>query len=266
MTTRNTTMPLSKWGLFPCAACAVIALLCPPVSAVPPGAKTAALPTTKTSSALKADPAAYALLKDAHDHRETFAANFGGMTAKITLNDNGKTYTGTISTDAQDAVIVAIPEASSDGKEWVNDQMETLISHRRGSNFADNEGKDPITFGPDDHSPLGRRVLLHDALQSSYRVRDHQLIDVTRTMMGQKFSITVLEFKKTDAGKYLPLQFMVTYFDAKTGSIDHVDAYTDTYAKISGAWLPLSRRIITAKDGGFTTRSLTLTDLHVVSR
>ena len=264
MIMRIATMPLKNWARPLCSVCTAITLLCPPVLAIPPGAKTAALPSTKPSSALKADPVAYALLKDAHDHRETFSPKFAGMAAQITLNDNGKTYTGKVSTNVQDAVTVTIPGASSDATEWVNDQMENLIGHRRGSSFAQGEGKDPITFGANDHSPLGRQVLLHDSLQSSYRVRDHQLIDVTRTMMGQKFSITVLESIRTNTGKYLPHQFMVTFFDEKTGSIDHVDAYTDTYAKINGAWLPLSRRIITAKDGGFTTRSFVLTDLHVV--
>lgn len=215
---------------------------------------------------LKADPAAYALLEDAHNHRQTFAPGFAGMTARIAFDDNGIVHTGAIRSDAQDNVIVDVAGLNASNKDWLEDQLENLIGHRRSGSFAQGEGQYPITFGPADHSPLGTQVVLHDPLQSSYRIRDHQLIDVTRTMGGMRFSITVLESEKTPSGKYLPHQFVVTYFNPDTGAIDHVDDYTDTFAWLAGNWLPASRRVITARNGGFTTRIITLSDLRAISR
>ncbi|MEO7715222.1 MAG: DUF3386 family protein [Capsulimonas sp.] len=210
----------------------------------------------------KNDPAAWDLLKAAHDSRQTFTSDFPGLTADITVNDNGDVKSGTISYGKDGEVKSNVAGLSADAKEWSEDQASSLIGHRMGGDFAKGEGKNPITFGADDHSPLGRTVQLNDRMQSNYRVRDNQVTEVTRTMGGQKFSITMLGTTTTDSGKYLPEQFIVTYFD-KNGGVDHVDAYTDSFANVDGYWLPATRRVVTTVSGGFHTRILTFRNVHI---
>lgn len=235
--------------LLPLAACALIALTLPAMA--------------DTTPAFTADPAAHDLLKAAHDSRATFAGSFSSITADVTFDDNGQAYSGTATYSPKDDATLSIAGLSKDQNDWLSDQVDSIFAHRRGGDFDKGEGKDPITFGPDDHSPLGRMVELHDRLQSRYRIRDNQVVEVTRTMGGQRFTITVLETTRTDDGKYLPREFLVTYFDDKTGAIQRSQAFTDTYAQIDGLWLPTSRRVITAADGKFTTRTITLTNITV---
>jgi len=211
----------------------------------------------------KADPAAHDLLKAAHDSRATFAGSFSGITADVTFDDNGTEHKGKVVYSTHDDATITVPDLNKEQGDWLEDQVGSVYGHRRGGDFDKGEGKNPITFGPDDHSPIGRQVVLHDGLESSYRIRDKQVVEVTRTMGGQRFTITVLETTLTDEGKYLPRQFMVTYFNAKTGAIQQVDAFSDTYAKVDGCWLPTSRRVITAEDGGFKSRQITFANIHV---
>lgn len=221
-----------------------------------------ALPNAAKSS-IKADPAAWNLLKAAHDTRETFSSDFGGLTATILFNDNGTVHTGAVSYTANDDVTVDLDRLDPDTKEWLDDQAGSIFDHRRGGEFSRHDGQYPITFAVADQSPLGKLVELHDGLNSTYRVRNNQVVEVTRTMGGQRFTITVLESTETVDGKYLPKQFIVTYFDAKTGQLQKAAAYTDSYADVDGFWLPTSRQIVTAEDGKTTTRLLVFSDYHV---
>src|SRR4028118_538318 len=58
-----------------------------PVAIAPAGAETAVEPA-------KADPAAYTLLKAAHDSREVMPVDFPGFGADIASNDSGRPRTG----------------------------------------------------------------------------------------------------------------------------------------------------------------------------
>ncbi len=211
---------------------------------------------------VSADPAAYALLKAAHDNRQVLPVDFGGVTANIAFNDNGKVCTGTLAYSKTDDVTLTMAGLSSDGREWLEEQLSNALGHRRGGDFAKGDGRNPITFTPNDGSPLGRQVTLHDGLHSFYRVKDNVVTEVTRTMGGSRFTITVLETTTAD-GKYLPRHFAVTYFDAATEALQSVEEFTDTYASTGGNWLPVSRRVIKAEKGAQTVREFTLSNIKL---
>lgn len=204
----------------------------------------------------QADPAAYALLKEAHDHRETFGKDFPGLTAEVVCNDNGQTATGTLTYTPGEGVQLTLEGLSQEAARWARDQISSVLGHRRGGDFAQGDGRYPLAFAAEDRSPLGRKIVLNDALQSSYRVQNRQVVEVTRTMGGERFTITVLETLPVEDGKYLPRHFSVTYFDAKTGAIRRAQQFTDAYQKIGNAWLPVSRRVVTAENGTFTVRQI----------
>lgn len=207
-----------------------------------------------TTAPTKANPEAFALLKSAHDARQTWPATFAGFTAEVMFNDNGKVSAGTLAYANTTGAEIKIKGLSEEAGEWLNNQLNSLLSHRRGGDFAKGDGRHPITFGVDDKSPLGRLLQLNDSLHSSYRVRDGQTVEVTRIMNGERFTITVLDTKSVEGGKYLPHNFTVTYFDAKTGQIKRSDMFTDAYEKKWGLWYPTSRRIVRAENGKLTTR------------
>lgn len=219
-----------------------------------------------------ADPAAYALLKAAHENRQNFPADFPGLAADLVFNDDGREYAGTLRYKPGDGMPLEVTLERPLGPAfegliaWVEGTARNLLGHRRGGDFAQGDGRHPLTLGPDDKSPLGRSVLLNDALKSSYRIKDGIVTEVTRTMGDTRFTITVLETTPGEQGKYLPRHFVVTYFDAGTGAIRSVQSFTDTHRKISGIWIPTTRRVIEAEDGKITARVLTLRSPRLLAR
>lgn len=209
---------------------------------------------TTTKPVIKPDPAAYDLLKEAHDARQVWPADFPGFNAEVIFNDNGKIIVGKLSYEQKGGVALTVDEISPESKTWLLNQLNSLLSHRRGGDFAKRDGANPITFGDDDKSPIGRLVILNDALKSSYRVRDSKVVDVTRTIAGERFTINVLETTPVENGKYLPRHFTVTYFDAKTGALKRTESFSDSHTKVSDIWFPTQRRVIRADNGVITAR------------
>lgn len=209
---------------------------------------------TVAQSWTKADPEAYALLKAATESRVAWPADFAGFTADIVFNDNGQTTKGTLTYSVKDGSQVKMEGLGESAMEWLDGQLTSLLTHRKGGDFAKGDGRHPLTFDKDDKSPAGRLIHLNDTLKSSYRVHDGRTTEVNRTMGNERFTISILETTTVDGGKYLPRTFFVTYFDSKTGAIKRVDAFTDAYAKKGNVWYPVSRRLLRAENGNFTTR------------
>ncbi len=205
-------------------------------------------------SAAKADPEAYALLKAANDARVVWPAGFAGFTADIVFNDNGQVSKGMLTYSVKDGTQVKMEGLSESAMEWLDGQLTSLLTHRKGGDFAKGDGRHPLAFDRDDKSPTGRLIHLNDTLKSSYRVRDGRTSEVTRTMGGERFTISILETTTVEGGKYLPRTFFVTYFDAKTGALKRVDAFADEYTKKGNVWYPVARRLLRAENGQMTTR------------
>jgi Protein of unknown function (DUF3386) len=221
---------------------------------------------TTPSRDIKPDPAAVAALKAAHDQRDTFAPGFTGLTAAVTINDNGQEVKGNLTYSVSAGLKLNLTGATTAQQTWAEEQIGSAFAHRKPDDFAAGEGSKPLTFGKDDNSPLGKEICLNDRMNSLYRVKDGHITQVTR-MAGpaMRFTITVLSDRNLPGGKYLPTQFTVTYFDAKTGGIKQVDFFSDKFSKVGDSWVPSARRLVTAENGGFVTRSFTLEDMKALN-
>jgi hypothetical protein len=209
------------------------------------------LPTTET---LKADPAAWNMLKSARETSQTLPSNFAGVTVDVVVNDNGKIAKGSINYEAGKSVEMKIEGLDEEAKAWLNDQTMSIIAHRSGGDFSRVDGRYPITFDEDDNSPAGRRIAINDQMKSHYRVRDNQVAEVDRTIGPDHFIIDVLETAKTPEGRNLPRHFTVTYFDARSGAAKRAETFTDEYKLVNGVWFPASRRMFRAENGKVITR------------
>jgi Protein of unknown function (DUF3386) len=206
------------------------------------------------SAPTKADPAAWNLLKSTRATRQELPPNFAGASGEITLNDNGKVVTGKFAYEIGKRAEVEIEGLSDESKLWLNEQVASILTHRRSVDFAKGDGKNPITFGADDNSPAGRRVVLNDRMKSSYRVKNSQVSEVDRTIGREHFVITILETTPVAGGKFLPRHFTVNYFDARTGALKRAETFTDEYTKVSDIWFPVTRRAVRAENGAVITR------------
>jgi len=197
----------------------------------------------------KADPVAWNLLKSTRETRYYFLSSFVGFTTGVVLNDNGKIAKGTLKYDVGKGSELNIERVEEAAKDWLNETVMNILGHRRSPDFDKGDGRHPITFGEDDSSPAGRRVVLNDSMKSSYRIRDNHVTEVDRTVGTDHFTISIMEETPAGGGRFLPRHFTVTYFDAKTGAIKRSEAFTDEYRQVSGIWFPMSRRVVRAENG-----------------
>src|SRR5262249_40952102 len=107
---------------------------------------------------------------------------------------------------------------------------------------------------------------------SGYRIKDEQILVVDRHVEGRKFTISVLENRKNAEGKYLPVSFVVDYWNPTSGELLRSDATYQSWTRVGTFDLPVVARIVTAekvavKAGGAdllknvpSTKSLTLSN------
>lgn len=204
-----------------------------------------ALETGQTAGNAKADPAAYALLEGAHNSRQVMPADFPGFDAQVTFKNGPQSATGTLRYRRGEKTVLEIADLSADDKAWFEDQILSIIGHRRGGDFAKGDGRHPLSFGNAPENYYGKLIELNDAMGSSYRVRDNKVTEVTRTAGDSRFTISVLETMEANPGKYLSNHFVVSYRDKNTGALQKVEGFRDSYAQIGGVWLPASRLVVT---------------------
>ncbi len=88
--------------------------------------------------------------------------------------------------------------------------------------------------------------MLNDELHSSYRILDRQIMVVNRTMGNSKFTITMQENRTNADGKYLPVSYVVNYWDGNTGALQKSEAHYQTWKRVGGFDLPVLIRVVTA--------------------
>jgi hypothetical protein len=219
----------------------------------------------------KADPAAGKLLAEARAARATWE-KFPGFTAGVEVNLDGRVGRGKLRVDPKGKV--TLQGLDRDAHDWARTTLGLIADHRLGGG----EDKAACVFadGPADN-PLGREVrLLDDPYHSRYRIRDRQLLSVSREMKGQRFTITVLKNLMNPKGKYLPASYVVDFWDAKTGELIRSVANHQTWSRVGGFDLPKVTLAVTASreaaGGGalaersYSARSLTLSHHKLLRR
>ena len=218
------------------------------------------------SQAITDDPQARELLRDAHEHTYRWPTDLRGFTARVIYTGPEGDAMGTVRITLPSGAPITVEVNNADAQKWIAGELAMIVGHRAGGRgFDEGDGKNTLTFGADDTHPAGRLVHLNDRFQSSYRVRDHHMWQVNRTMPGAKFTIDVTDVQQVDNSN-LTYAYTVTWFDHESGGVRSTDTYTDTFQEYDGALLPKSHTIISQPTGGSTieTRSMTLSDYAVL--
>ncbi len=204
-----------------------------------------------------ADRAAWELLKSTTD-TNYYLTNIEGFEAEVIVNDNGLIGRGKLHYDVYEGADLQM-KGLDEKTTWPAEMIVNILGHLRRPKFEGADGRWPITFAEDDHSPLGRQVLLHDGpVNSSYRIRNGRVTEVKRST-GEDFTISIIiEETPAGEGKYLPRHFTVTYFDSKSHLIRSSQAFTDEYRQVENVWFPFKRHILWAENGEVISRSIEL--------
>jgi hypothetical protein len=211
----------------------------------------------------QADPRAVAVMREVYQKRYTWSDDFPGFGADLVTQVGGKEAKGSARVGKDYNVTVDLPDAEA--AKWAEDALASMVAHRRAVKFDTADGGYPLAFGPDDHHPAGRLIRLNDKMNSTYRVRDGQIMQVNRAAGPKtRFTIDIAESLTTEDGRYLPRVFTVAYFDSASGAIKQSQLFRDGYRKVAEYYLPELRLEITAQDGGTEIRSLRLENVKLL--
>jgi uncharacterized protein DUF3386 len=204
-----------------------------------------------------ADRAAWELLESADD-TTYYLTNIEGFEAEVIVDDNGLLGRGKLRYDVYEGADLQM-KGLDEKTTWPVEMILNILRNLRRPKFGGVDGRWPITFAKDDHSPLGRQVLLHDGpVHSSYRIRNGRITEAKRST-GEDCKISrILEEIPAGEGKYIPRHFTVTFIDSKSHLIKKFQAFTDEYRKIEGVWFPFKRQILWAENGEVILRSIEL--------
>jgi hypothetical protein len=194
---------------------------------------------------LEGSPEATKLLKEARAARAIWE-KFPGFSANLVVNHNGKITKTQVQVQENGKVTVNLDDA--DTKKFVRDQVASLVGHRLGGAPAKDT---PCAFADQDTShPLGRKiVVLNDAMGSSYRVKDDQLMQVNRKMKDARFTIIVTKNDMTPEKKYLASDYVVHTWKNDTNQLLSSWTFHHTWKRVATFDLPDTVTIVIAKPG-----------------
>jgi hypothetical protein len=215
-----------------------------------------------------ADPEAVALFEEALATRAQWSG-FPGFSAEVSGELDGRPFAGTATVRADGTVEVQVDDPVA--RPWLQDQLESIAMHRRAESDggkASDQPKPVLRFADDrDDHPLGRLLVFEGGrFASSYRVKDRQIMVVNRTIGPRNMTITVLDNDRNPDGRFLPHSYLVHYWNAKSGALDHVETVQERWERV-GSWdLPASHLVTTTATAGLSIRSATLTKHRLLEK
>lgn len=212
----------------------------------------------------RVDANAVAMFEKAIAARATWE-DFKGFTAQASVYLDGRRSEGHVSVklDGEVAFDGKPPLEDEAVREWVRDQLHSLVIHRVPSSGI--RSKPLLNFADTDaEHPLGRLLNFHGGrFASTYRIREDEIVVVNRSLGHENMSLQMLESERNAEGKVLPRAYEVQYRDARTGTIARVETFRNRWQRIGKIDLPESLAQTISSAGGVSVRSLKLKSIKL---
>lgn len=196
-----------------------------------------------------ASEAAGELLQQARANREVFPAGFPGFHSRMKVTLDGQVLDGTCTFSMLGRLELTLGDAEVPPR--VRATVRSMLMHRMpSSRGAAEEG---VAFGKPDGNFLGREILLPDRYESSYRIRDREIIQVDRRLADPRLVLTVLETRTTHTGRYLPRNVFAVRLDPGSGSVLEAWSYISEFQRLGDAYVPMSRQVVGTGGEGTST-------------
>ena len=203
------------------------------------------------------------LLQQTRKNREVFSDSFFGFRSNLTVRVDGTLIQGVCTFRMPDRLEVEMV----DGKlpDSVEATIRSMLMHRVPSNRdSTDEG---VGYAAMDADPLGRQIMLADSYRSAYRIRDRQILKVSRGFGdNSRLVLNVMETETTATGRYLPRHVFAVRFDSESGAIQEAWSYLSKFQRIGGEYLPLSRQVIRAGHGDTAAMLVEWSDIELLDR
>lgn len=186
------------------------------------------------ATAAKADEAPE-VMRRAREARASWQ-KFPGFEADLKLFTEGHEQSGKIKVSAGGQVELTGFQLKDDKP--VLQVLRSLVGHRMGSGGEDSD----VSFAeePTGH-PFGRLIKFNSdtAMGSHYRIKDDVIREVNRKSESGRFTISVLEVRRNEEGKYLPGVYTVSFWN-KDGSLRSTTTTNETWQRVGTFDLPLT--------------------------
>jgi hypothetical protein len=212
---------------------------------------------------LRGAEAADTALRRAHAQIHHHPPHFPGFRARLTVIDDGRSSEGSMSAPTGGPVRVTLPD-DAPGRDWAVEELRSMVVHRSPRSYDDFDGRWVKRFAEGTEDSLEPVIVMDDPMDSSYKLRDGRIAQITRCDGGTRFTISILDERRAAAGGVVAAQFLVSWWAPDSGRLVRAAAYRDDHIESGGLLLPSSRTVVSTDDDGVVMRRLELRD-HAVA-
>ena len=182
------------------------------------------------------------LFQTAYDSRYTWNEKFPGYSADVKLVQGAVVCTGKIRIN-RDMSIEVMEVANEEVKAGIHTQLLDLVNHRRQTSFEDSYGQCEFSLGQTNGDGTVEIFVNGDSTSSTHKVRNNEVVSVTRVMGKTIFVIDTHQSLDTGCG-YVATHYSAIFRDSKTHEIKSILKFEDTYEKIGDYYL-MTKQVIT---------------------
>lgn len=218
------------------------------------------------------------VFRAAYTNRYTWDAGFPGYCADFELEIGydtpmgrsgdkvipAGTYRGQVTVPADLSDLNGIQVTGMDeplAAEWIVNQIKDVITHRKRSTFEDAHGKHEFSVdGETDRTGAVPISVGGDSMGSHYKIRDRQVVQVSRQMGRMAFTINHLKSIDTDSG-YISAHYNAVFKDPSSGEVLNQLDFTDDYDQFDGYYLMTQQEVKGKAHGGPSYTRVTFSNI-----
>ncbi|MBI4469163.1 MAG: DUF3386 family protein [Acidobacteria bacterium] len=201
------------------------------------------------------------IFKDALDSRYMWDKGFKGFQAAFLLVTDGKSpISGTIRVDPGLHVSVECPDSTARAR--VQSELSEFLNHREPRAFDEVYGKAEFRLGEEDPGRGAQIFVEGDAMGTSYRIKDNQVIEVNRAYGRVRYETLNHRHIRTADGRSIAVEYEIVYYSNETNQVVDQIKYLDGYEKIGGYYLPKSRKKTETAGQKISVLELTLSNFQ----
>jgi hypothetical protein len=204
------------------------------------------------------------LTQEAHEATYRFPPDFPGFRCRLAVRGEGLEADGSVTLRPGERPDLEIDLPDSEVQRLAH-ELGSLAAHRFHRSYEDADGRHSKVVQDADGNPNGRLVVIEDEMDSTYRIGDGRINEISRTHGGSRFTIVIQQRAAAGDGRAVSSAFTVCHWDAETGALLRADAYSDTHVELDGILLPARRRVATASGSGLDVREIELSDHELLA-
>jgi hypothetical protein len=177
----------------------------------------------------------------AYLNRYTWDKNFPGYTATVKIKQGNEEHNGYIKIKP-DLSVEVTGINSADARQTVEEQLQTIVVHRRRIPFEVAHKNHTYTMGKTDDTGAVEILEKGDSSDARYKVYNSQITQVNRILGDTSVTVNLLDSVVTPKG-YIATRYRTIFRQPQTAEILGEREFEDTYQQVGDYYL-LKRQVI----------------------